>query len=113
VRTEKFCRRTNMAGRIVIPRVKVGDTVYRVDWRKDEAVILEYTVVSQSPGTFVLAGKSGKEERFAGKDNLSLFALDEETAIERAFISLASKVEDKEVKPIDAMRQTSMLAKLL
>ncbi|MEY2725904.1 MAG: hypothetical protein RLZZ458_1771 [Planctomycetota bacterium] len=102
-----------MAGRIVIPRVKVGDTVYRVDWKKDEAVILEYTVVSQSPGSFVLSGKGGKDEKFSGKENLALFALDEETAIERAFISLAAKVEDKEVKPIDAMRQTSMLAKLL
>jgi hypothetical protein len=102
-----------MAGRIVIPRVKVGDTLYRVDWKNDEAVILEYTVVSQSPGTFVLAEKGGKEERFSGKENLALFALDEQTAVERAFISLASQVEDKEVKPLDAMRQTSMLAKLL
>jgi hypothetical protein len=32
------------------PRVKVGDTVYRVDWKEKEAVVLEYTLVSQSPG---------------------------------------------------------------
>ncbi|MEY3173118.1 MAG: hypothetical protein RLZZ436_1032 [Planctomycetota bacterium] len=102
-----------MAGRIVIPRVKVGDTLYRVDWKEENAVILTYTLVSQSPGTFVVKGPDGSEERFAGKENLALFALDEATAVERAFIWLASRVEDKEVKPLDAMRQTTMLAKLL
>lgn len=102
-----------MAGRIVIPRVKVGDTLYRVEWRQNEAVVLEYSLVSQSPGAFVVKGPSGNEERFAGKESLAQFALDEATAVERAFISLAGKVEDKEVKPLDAMRQTSMLAKLL
>jgi hypothetical protein len=102
-----------MAGRIVIPRVKVGDTVYRVDWKEKEAVVLEYTLVSQSPGAFIVKGPSGTDERFAGKDDLALFALDKITAVERAFISIAGKVEDKEVNPLDAMRQTSMLAKLL
>jgi len=102
-----------MAGRIVIPRVKVGDIIYRVDWKENSAVVLEYSLVSQSPGAFVVKGPSGTEERFAGKDSLALFALDKITAVERAFISLAGKVEDKEVNPLDAMRMTSMLAKLL
>ncbi|MFM7056744.1 MAG: hypothetical protein ACKO2P_07445 [Planctomycetota bacterium] len=102
-----------MAGRIVIPRVKVGDTLYRVDLRQNEAVILQYSLVSQSPGAFVVKGPSGNEERFAGKDSLAQFALDEATAVERAFIALASQVEDKQVKPLEAMRQTTHLAKLL
>ena len=102
-----------MAGRIVIPRVKVGDTLYRVELGQDDAVVRQYSLVSQSPGAFVVKDADGTEERFAGKDALAEFALDEATAVERAFIALAGKVEDKQVKPLDAMRQTTYLAKLL
>ncbi|MFM7163748.1 MAG: hypothetical protein ACKPJJ_05125 [Planctomycetaceae bacterium] len=81
-----------MAAKSNIPRFKIGESVYRVEWKKDVPFIAEYTVREVTTGAFKAENKSGKSEEFVGKTILPLFATTADEAIDLAFEAIAKQV---------------------
>ncbi|MEY4186023.1 MAG: hypothetical protein RIT02_1057 [Planctomycetota bacterium] len=81
-----------MAAKSNIPRFKIGESVYRVEWKKDVPFIAEYKVREVTTGAFKADNKSGKTEDFSGKTVLPLFATTVVEAVDLAFEAIAKQV---------------------
>ncbi|HBC63941.1 MAG TPA: hypothetical protein DC058_22340 [Planctomycetaceae bacterium] len=81
-----------MAAKSNIPRFKIGESVYRVEWKKDVPFIAEYKVREVTTGAFTADNKAGKPEEFAGKTVLPLFATTTAEAVDLAFEAIAKQV---------------------
>ncbi|HAP08057.1 MAG TPA: hypothetical protein DCR20_09525 [Planctomycetaceae bacterium] len=81
-----------MAQKSNIPRFKIGERVYRVEWKKDVPSLAEYTVKEVTTNAFKADNSSGKTEEFVGKTVLPLFATSVTEAVNLAFTSVAKMV---------------------
>ncbi len=72
-----------------VPRVRRGDMLYRVEWNKNEPVLIKYEVLTGTVLSIVVKDPAGKEQILVGKTLLSHFGVTPEKAVVGEFERLA------------------------
>jgi len=95
------------------PRVRRGDTVFRVEWKRDQPSVVRYSVHSAATSAIVIQDSAGREEILLGKESLRNFGITSTDAVCREFQNLASRVAKNGVDPRIALIQCGKLSALL
>ena len=102
-----------MARTYTFPRTSRGSKIFRVEWKKDNPWIAEYTVQTAATSSVVVHDASGKEQILMGKETLRQFASTPEEAVCREFQRIANKVSRHGADAKAAVLQAAKLGPLL
>ncbi|MCA9059634.1 MAG: hypothetical protein KDA85_14100 [Planctomycetaceae bacterium] len=95
------------------PRVKRGDTVYCVEWKKNKPTVVEFPVASAAHSSIVVLEPNGTEKILVGKQTLSRYAASNGDAVAKEFLRLAKQAQADEANAINVLKQVIALGALL
>lgn len=102
-----------MVRKSAVPKVRRGDVVFRVEWKKDQPAVVRYKVHSAAVSSMVITAADGREENLMGKESLQHFGLSADDAVLREFSHLTDRVSRSGANLKQALLQCGRLAALL
>lgn len=96
-----------------MPRVRRGDSLYRVEWNKTEPTLIQYEVLTGTVLSIVVKDPSGKEHILVGKTVLSQFAVSPEKAVVGEFERIARDAVKHRRDALKAFRRVLQLGSLV
>ena len=94
-------------------RPKRGQTVYRVEWKKDVPVLASYTVESAALSSIAVRDAKGKEHLFMNNLDRVEFANSPDDAVCIDFMRVALQVTKQKLEPKKGLATIGKLASLL
>ena len=102
-----------MTRKHTFPRVIRGDSIYRVEWKKERPLLVQYSVQAAAASSMAVRDANGREQLLMGKEILQQFAKTPDDAIFKEFESIAEKVIKHGVERKQALARCAALAAIL
>ncbi len=102
-----------MARNSAFIRPRRGQTIFRVEWKKDQPIVVPYVVETFASSSLAVRNPAGKEQVIMGVDALSQFGSTQEDALSRDFIRIATAVVKTGTDSKKALNSVGKLATLL
>ena len=102
-----------MVRKHTFPRVNRGDTIYRVEWKKERPFLVHYTVEGAMASSIAVKDADGREHRLMGKVALQKFATTPDDAVYQEFESIAMNVIKHGIDRKTSLNRCAGLASIL
>lgn len=94
-------------------RPRRGQTIFRVEWKKDQPHLVPYVVETFASSSLAVRNPAGKEQVIIGVDALAQFGASLEDALSRDFLRIATAVVKTGSDSKKALSSAGKLAMLL
>lgn len=94
-------------------RPRRGQTIFRVEWKKDQPTVVPYVVETFASSSLAVRNPAGKEQVIMGVDALAQFGATQEEALGRDFMRIATTVVKTGADSKKALNHAGKLATLM
>ena len=94
-------------------RPRRGQTIFRVEWKKDQPTVVPYVVETFASSSLAVRTPAGKELVIMGVDALAPFGSSQEDALSRDFVRIATAVVKTGSDSKKALSSVGKLATLM
>ena len=102
-----------MARNSAFIRPRRGQTIFRVEWKKDQPTVVPYVVETFASSSLAVRSPAGKEQVIMGVEALAQFGATQEDALSRDFVRIATSVVKTGTDSRKALSSVGKLATLL